>query len=170
MVAYATVFGVSAGRLGNVIAEPDIWLSESEQAVWRRLLAVECRLRERLDQELRDANGVTLGDYEVLVRLSEAPRRELRMSELASLLLISRSGLTRRVDGLVRDGLVARKACPSDGRGALARLTDAGFEVLRDAAATHVAGVRRYLIGAVRSLEGLSDGLARIERALQDGG
>ena len=152
-----------------MIAEPGIWLSHSEQAVWRRLLSVECRLRDRLDQELRSAHGVTLGDYEVLVHLSEAPRRELRMSDLASLLLISRSGLTRRVDGLVGDGLVARKACPSDGRGALARLTDAGFELLSSAAPTHVAGVRRYLIGSLEGLDGLGKALARIERSLEDG-
>ena len=78
------------------------WLSDYEQGLWRRLLAAECRLRERLDRELQETHGLTLGDYDVLVHLSEADGGSLRMSELAERLLLSRSGLTRRVDGLVR--------------------------------------------------------------------
>ncbi len=106
-----------------VVAEPVEWLTHAEQQVWRRLLSVECRLRERLDHELRPSAGLTLGEYEVLVHLSEARRQALRMSELAERLLLSRSGLTRRIDGLVRHGLVARRPCDDDGRGALAELT-----------------------------------------------
>jgi DNA-binding MarR family transcriptional regulator len=150
-----------------VVVDPVLWLTDEEQQVWRRLLVVECRLRERLDQELRTSHGLSLNDYEVLVHLSEAAGGSLRMSDLADRLLISRSGLTRRVDGLVRDGWVIRRACPKDGRGSLAELTPAGLELLRAAAPTHVAGVRRYLIDALDSLEGLSLGLARIEQALE---
>jgi DNA-binding MarR family transcriptional regulator len=149
-----------------VVVEPTLWLTDAEQQVWRRLLAVECRLRERLDQDLRTAHGLSLNDYEVLVHLSEEPDGSVRMSDLADRLLISRSGLTRRVDGLVRDGWVARRACPKDGRGSLAELTPAGLELLRESAPTHVAGVRRYLIDALGNLDGLASGLARIERAL----
>jgi DNA-binding MarR family transcriptional regulator len=156
-----------AGRLHAVVVEPALWLTDAEQQVWRRLLAVECRLRERLDQDLRTSHGLSLNDYEVLVHLSETPEGALRMSELADRLLISRSGLTRRVDGLVRDGWVLRRACPKDGRGSLAELTPAGLDLLREAAPTHVAGVRRYLIDALGSLDGLSSGLARVERALE---
>jgi DNA-binding MarR family transcriptional regulator len=128
-------------------------------------------MRERLDRELQESHGLSLGDYDVLVHLSEAAGRSLRMSELAERLLLSRSGLTRRVDGLVRAGWVERKACPEDGRGSLAVITEQGMHLLRAAAPTHVRGVRRYLIdplGAAdgRGLEGLDLGLAAIEDAL----
>lgn len=144
------------------------WLSDYEQGLWRRLLAAECRLRERLDRELQETHGLTLGDYDVLVHLSEADGGSLRMSELAERLLLSRSGLTRRVDGLVRAGWVERKSCPDDGRGSLAVLTPVGLELLRSAAPTHVAGVRRYLIdplAGIHGLAGLDRGLAAVEEA-----
>ena len=145
------------------------WLNDSEQGAWRRLLAVQCRMRERLDRELQESHGLSLGDYDVLVHLSEAGGRSLRMSELAERLLLSRSGLTRRVDGLVRAGWVERKACPDDGRGSMAVLSDAGSELLREAAPTHVRGVRRYLIdplGDTGGLEALDPGLSAVEKAL----
>lgn len=126
-------------------------------------------MRDRLDRELRAQHTLSLGDYDVLVHLSEAPERCLRMSELADRLLLSRSGLTRRLDGLVREGWVARKACPDDRRGSLAQLTDLGFEVLQLAAVTHVAGVRRYLVdalGPVGGMEALGRGLEPVEQAL----
>jgi DNA-binding MarR family transcriptional regulator len=174
MVANAIVLAGGAGRLAAVVAEPVEWLTPSEQQVWRRLLSVDCRVRERLDRELRGGAGLTLGEYEVLVHLSEAPGQALRMSELAERLFLSRSGLTRRVDGLVRAGLVARRPCDDDGRGALAALTTAGLGSLERAAPIHVAGVRRYLIGPVAgsdgpaALAGLARGLARVERALEE--
>lgn len=149
-----------------VTGEPTEWLSEREQQVWRRLLSVDGMLQDRLDQELRRAHGLTLGDYGVLVHLSEAEDGSLRMSDLAERLLLSRSGLTRRVDRLVRDGLVARRACPDDGRGSMAELTPAGLELLGAAAPTHVAGVRRYLIDALGGVEDLDRGLDRVEQAL----
>ena len=145
------------------------WLNDSEQGVWRRLLAVQCRMRERLDRELQESHGLSLGDYDVMVHLSEAGGRSLRMSELAERLLLSRSGLTRRVDGLVRAGWVERKACPDDGRGSMAVLSEAGSELLREAAPTHVRGVRRYLIdplGETGGFEGLDPGLSAVEKAL----
>lgn len=145
------------------------WLDPAEQAAWRRLLTVESRLRDRLDSELESSHGMSLGDYDVLVHLSEAPGRCLRMSELADRLLLSRSGLTRRLDGLVREGWVARKACPEDRRGTLAEMTDSGLRVLEAAAATHVRGVRRYLVEALEPVGGMSAlgrGLEAVERAL----
>jgi len=153
--------------VGDVMVEPALWLNYEEQKTWRRLLAVECRLRDRLDQDLRSAHGMTLNDYGVLVHLSEAVGGYLRMSELADRLLLSRSGLTRRIDGLVRDGLVIRRACPADGRGSFAELTKAGMDLLQEAAPTHVAGVRRYLIDALGGLGGLNEGLSRVETALE---
>ena len=142
--------------------EPVAWLTGEEQGIWRRLLAAEFQLRDRLDQELRKGHGISLGDYAVLVNLSEAPGWSLRMSDLADRILLSRSGLTRRVDAMAQKGLVTRRSCPADGRGALAELTPAGEELLRQAAPTHVAGVRRYLIDAIGSLEGLASGLEKV--------
>ncbi|HMC38314.1 MAG TPA: MarR family transcriptional regulator, partial [Acidimicrobiales bacterium] len=85
----------------------------------------------------------------------------------ADRLLLSRSGLTRRIDGMVRPGLVERRSCPVDGRGAMAHLTRQGAARLAEAAPTHVAGVRRYLIDTFQGdLGGLSDGLKRIEAEL----
>lgn len=149
--------------------EADLWLTDVEQKVWRQLLWLESRLRERLDDELRCAHGITLGDYGVLVHLSQAGPGGLRMSELALRSLLSRSGLTRRVDALERAGLVERRACPADGRGALALLTALGEQRLEEAAPTHVEGVRRYLIDVVGDVRALGEALGRIEAALDDG-
>jgi DNA-binding MarR family transcriptional regulator len=146
------------------------WLSEAEQAAWRQLLSVQSELRERLDSELRAAHGLSLGDYGVLVHLAEAGPDGLRMSELAERILLSRSGLTRRIDTLTRHGLVARRPCPDDGRGAMALLTAAGAERLAAAAPTHVAGVRRYLIDVLSDLEGLRAGLDLVQAALHKDG
>lgn len=143
------------------------WLTDEEQAVWRELLCVETQLQNRLDQELREAHKLTLAEYAVLVHLSEAGPDGLRMSELAERLLLSRSGLTRRIDSMVRAGLVERRSCPADGRGAVASLTPDGATRLEEAAPTHVAGVRRYLIDALGGdLSGLAAGLARVQAAL----
>lgn len=137
------------------------WLDDRQQQMWRRLLTVHARLVARLDQELQATQRLNIGDYEVLVQLSESPGRELRMADLASRLALSPSGLTRRIDGLACAGLVSRRACPSDKRGAFAVLTDEGFAVLRRAAATHVRGVRRYVIDALGDA-----GVARLGAAL----
>ncbi|MGH9076459.1 MAG: MarR family winged helix-turn-helix transcriptional regulator [Acidimicrobiales bacterium] len=147
------------------------WLDQEEQSLWRALVAVHAHLLARLDEELVAAGGVSLGEFEVMVNLSEAPGRSLRMAELATRLALSPSGLTRRVDGLVRQRMVERRACPSDARGSLAVLTDEGMAQLAVAAPAHVVGVRRYLIdplpGPARA--GLAAGLARIQLALDAG-
>ena len=143
------------------------WLSDDEQVLWRRLLGVQSRLQVRLDEELRQAHGMSLAEYECLVHLSEAGPMGARMSDLADQLLLSRSGLTRRIDAMVRCGLVERRSCPADGRGTYAMLTDLGAKQLAEAAPTHVAGVRRYLIDTFPAdRSALSKGLGRIEDAL----
>ncbi|MDA8045148.1 MAG: MarR family transcriptional regulator [Actinomycetota bacterium] len=143
------------------------WLSDDEQALWRRLLSVEARLQDRLDRDLRAGHGLTLGEYAVLVHVSESGPGGLRMSDLAARLLLSRSGLTRRVDSMVRAGLVERRSCPADGRGAMAQLTPLGQARLAEAAPTHVEGVRRYLLDPLADrLDGLSWGLEEVDRAL----
>jgi DNA-binding MarR family transcriptional regulator len=145
--------------------QPIEWLTDREQDLWRRLLSVQCRLRDRLDQELQSGSGLTLAEYDVLVHLSEAPARSLRMSDLAARLLLSRSGLTRRVDGMVKEGLVVRRPCDDDGRGALAELTPIGMARLEQAAPGHVAGVRRYLLGPVTTSDPMASPASTRRRA-----
>ena len=146
------------------------WLEADEQRLWRAWLRINTRLFARLDAELQAAHDLSMADYEVLVNLSEAPERSLRMAELAERLRLSPSGLTRRLDGLVRDGMVERKKCPSDGRGSLAMLTPDGLALLEATAPTHVAGVRRYFVDPLspteqrelaRSLDVIEDRLAQ---------
>lgn len=121
-------------------------LSAPELAAWRGFLRVHAALVRELDRELEATHGLPLSHYEVLLHLEAAPGNRLRMSELATSVLLSQSGITRLVDRLERDGLVVREACPSDRRGLLARLTDEGLRRLREARPTHLAGIRaRFL-------------------------
>jgi len=122
------------------------WLNDRQQESWRAFLAGSTRLFDQLDRDLRVSAGLSLPEYEVLVRLSEAPRRQLRMAELATSLAHSRSRVTHTVARLERLGAVTRTACPTDGRGVVAELTDHGRELLVAAAPAHVAGVRCYLV------------------------
>lgn len=123
-----------------------IWLDEVEQKAWRSLVVASNRLKAVLDAELAAEHGLAFGDYEVLVVLSEAPDRRMRMSELAEELCLSPSGLTRRLDRLTRAGIVAREQCPADRRGSFAVLTPFGFSRLEAAAPDHVRGVRAHLL------------------------
>ena len=122
------------------------WLDEREQAAWRSLIISSNRLRAVLDAELVAEHHLSFADYEVFVQLSEAPDMRLRMSELAERLHLSPSGLTRRLDRLVRDGSVSREQCPSDRRGSFAVLNTKGLKQLVDAAPTHVRGVRQHFL------------------------
>jgi DNA-binding MarR family transcriptional regulator len=122
------------------------WLDDVEARAWRALVVASTRLKAVLDAELMATHGLSFGDYEVLVVLSESPERRLRMSELAELLALSPSGLTRRLDRLTRDGLVEREQCPFDKRGSYAVLTGDGLARLEAAAPLHVEGVRRHFV------------------------
>jgi DNA-binding MarR family transcriptional regulator len=122
------------------------WLDAEEQQAWRGLVMASNRLLGVLDAELTAQSGLAFGDYEVLVVLSEAPDRRMRMSELAEHLCLSPSGLTRRLDRLTRDGLVAREQCRDDKRGSFAVLSPAGFARLEQAAPGHVGSVRRHFL------------------------
>jgi DNA-binding MarR family transcriptional regulator len=121
------------------------WLDSTELEAWQAFLRASIRLMDRLDAEL-DSHGLSLADYEILVHLSGEAAGELRMTELAARTLVSRSGLTRRLDRLVDSGLVERRNCPTDRRGVFAVLTDDGRRRLKQAAPTHVEGVRRHFI------------------------
>ncbi len=121
-------------------------LSTRELRAWRGLLRVHAALAKALDAELEREHGLPLTSYEVLVVLDDASGRRMRMCDLASSVLLSRSGLTRLVDRLERDGLVVRVACPGDARGAFAKLTPAGRAKLAAARGTHLRGVRRLFL------------------------
>ena len=114
-------------------------------AAWQAFLRASILLMDRLDAEL-DRHGLSLADYEILVNLSSESAGELRMTELAARTLVSRSGLTRRLDRLVESGLVERRNCPTDRRGVYAVLTGRGRRRLEEAAPTHVEGVRRHFL------------------------
>ena len=124
------------------------WLTAEQQQVWRAYLGATHRVREHLDAELRQFD-LDLGEYEILVRLSEAPYRSIRMSELADQVGQSRSRLTHTVTRLETKGLLCRGACPDDRRGVLAALTDEGYAFLEKVAPYHVASVREILVDPV---------------------
>ncbi len=121
-------------------------LGQQELRAWRGLLRTYARLTKALDAELERAHGLPLSSYEVLMVLADAELEKMRMHDLASSILLSRSGLTRLVDRLERDGLLSRETCPSDARGSFACLTARGREMLDAARATHLAGVRAMFL------------------------
>ena len=110
-------------------------------ATWTRFLKAHSAISRRLERDLADEHGLTLSDYDVLVQLSLAPGRSLRPVELARAVLLTRSGITRLVQGLERAGFVERVACPEDARGYLVGLTADGLELIRSARETHLEGV-----------------------------
>jgi DNA-binding MarR family transcriptional regulator len=119
---------------------------ESEIRTWIRFLATHSAITRELEARLMGAHGLTLSDYDVLVQLARAPERKLRNIDLAKAVVLTRSGVTRLVDGLEKDGLVARSSCPSDKRGTFVALTDVGLERLRTATGTHIAAVRELFV------------------------
>jgi len=122
------------------------WLDEPQQHVWRSFLGATTLLMDRLDRDLRAAHDLSMPEYEILVRLSEAPDRSIRMAELAAQIMHSRSRVTHTIARLERKGIVERVQAVGDGRGVTAVLTDHGFSVLEEAAHTHVRGVHAYLV------------------------
>jgi len=142
------------------------WLNVGEQAVWRVFLESHQMFFDQIGRELQQESGMPHTYYEVLVRLSEAPGRRLRMSELADRSQSSRSRLSHAVSRLEESGWVRREACPSDARGAEAVLTDEGFAALEAAAPGHVESVRRHLFDPL-SPEQVRQ-LGEISRVLSD--
>jgi DNA-binding MarR family transcriptional regulator len=121
------------------------WLGQAEQRAWRAFLGASKLLFEALDRQLQRDAGIPHAYYEILVHLSEAPDRRLRMSELAEAALFSRSRLSHAIARLEDSGWVRRQDCPTDKRGQFAVLTDDGFSALAAAAPGHVEAVRTYL-------------------------
>ena len=121
-------------------------LTDCEAAVWIGFLRAHASLVRELDGTLVAEHGLPLSSFEVLIRLSRAPEGRQRMSELAESVVLSRSGITRLVDRLERDGLVERSACASDARGSFAVITPAGRQRLDEALGTHVRDLRRRFL------------------------
>lgn len=122
------------------------WLSADEQRSWRAWLAASMLLQDRLTRDLQSQHGLTMADYEILVRLSEVPERRMRMSELAEVTLSSRSRLSHQIDRMEKAGFVERQLCEDDRRGAFAVLAEKGWTTLVEAAPDHVASVRTNLV------------------------
>jgi DNA-binding MarR family transcriptional regulator len=109
---------------------------------WRGFLLSHAAITRELDADLVARHGLTSRDYEAMLFLAHEPDRNLPMSELARRTMLTRSGVTRLVDGLTRSGLVERVSCPNDARVSYAQLTDAGYQRLREAGRTHAEGIR----------------------------
>jgi DNA-binding MarR family transcriptional regulator len=151
------------------IASPG--LEGAALSAWRSYLQSHALILRELDADLLAAQGMTTRDYQVLLYLSKEEDRRLAMSALAERTMLTRSGITRLVDGLVSSGLVERIACPSDARVSYAQLTDAGYEKLREAGCTHIAGIRRLFLEHYSEDEvaQLADLLGRLPGAFVEG-
>jgi len=156
---------VSHAEAGTVShAEARAVLRGEQLRPWRLFLRAHSVLTRQLEAELLAEHDLPLASYDVLVQLAEAPGRRLRMTDLAERVLLSRSGLTRLVDRLEREGMVERVACPSDARGTFTVLTPAGLARLRDAAPTHLRGVSEHVLSRLEAteLEALAAVLAKL--------
>lgn len=135
-----------------------------ELAAWRAFLTAHARITDVLARELREGTGLPLTWYDVLVQLSEAEGRRLRMQELADRVLLSKSGLTRLIDRMEQEGYVSRYPCEDDRRGTWAQMTEAGYETIRAAAPTHLAGIAEHFAAVLEGDEAevLADALGRV--------
>lgn len=136
-------------------------LSDREMRAWQALLHAHHEVTRLLDADLRREHGLSFERYDVLLRLGRAPDASLRMSDLAERVMAPPSTLTRRVDRLVRDGLVSRDRRPTDSRVVVVRLTEEGRHLLRRAARTHLRGIRQHFTGRLtdRQLDEVAGGL-----------
>ncbi len=146
------------------------WLSEREQQFWRGWIATSMLLPEQLNRDLHEQHGLTGTDYQILVELSEAPDRRMRMSTLADHTLLSRSRLSHQIDRMTKAGLVVREVCDDDGRGMFAVLTDLGWDTIVAAAPDHVASVRRHLLDRLttQEFEAFGQACIKVADALRD--
>jgi DNA-binding MarR family transcriptional regulator len=131
---------------------------------WRTFLYAHAHVRRQLERELQAEEGMSMGEYEVLLLLAYSPERRQRMSDLAASLVLSRSGATRLIDRLEADGLVERISCATDRRGQWAQLSDAGYQRLRSASPTHLRGIAEHFIDRIppEELDALNATLHRV--------
>jgi DNA-binding MarR family transcriptional regulator len=139
-------------------------LSDQELRAWRGLLRAHSFLSKALDADLEAQHGLPLTSYEVLLHLADAADHRIRMHDLAERVLLSRSGLTRLIDRMERDGLIRRETCPSDARGSFAVLTDEGRTMFAKARSTHLAGIRALFLDrfSPAELDALADAWERV--------
>ena len=144
------------------------WLSPTEMKAWRRYILASRRLMDVLEADLGE-HGLSMPDYEILVQLSEAPDRKMRMSELAANALLSRSRLSHRMKVMEKAGWVKREACPVDKRGYFAVMTPKGWKAIVAAAPDHVASVRSRFVDhlSVQEQEVLAGIFSRIEESFR---
>jgi DNA-binding MarR family transcriptional regulator len=142
-----------------------IRVTTREQRAFVGLLRAHASTTRRFSAELETSHGLTLNDYEVLLRLAHAPDRMMRRVDLAHDVLLTPSGITRLLEGLERCGYVERAKCESDARVTYARLTDSGYEKLRSASSTHLEGIRSHFAERFSKdeLEALRELLGRLE-------
>ncbi|MEU7763844.1 MarR family transcriptional regulator [Nocardia sp. NPDC049190] len=152
---------------GHTVVEPR-WLTPAQQRAWRAYTDGHLRLMTALNRQLQRDSDLSLAEYRILVLLSEAPDRSLRMSELADGVLSSRSRLTHQIRRLEAQHMVRRNTCLEDGRGVLAELTDEGMRRLEAAAPGHVEAVRRDFIDLLTpaQLEAISDVFGRVDKEI----
>jgi DNA-binding MarR family transcriptional regulator len=145
-------------------------LSASEEAAWRAVMRIVKVLPRHLDSDLVRGAGLTASEYTVIMHLSEAPNRELRMADLASSTDLSASRMTRLVDDLQARGLVTKKASASDARGNVARLTPRGMTKLKGAWPVHLASVRRRFFDSMdaTAVDRVGKALAEVADHLED--
>ncbi len=150
-------------------AEEPRWLTDEEQRTWRAYMHAATLLEDHLDRQLQRDAGMPHVYYGLLVQLVEAPRRRLRMTELAMNAKITRSRLSHAIARLEKNGWVRREDCPSDRRGQFAVLTDEGHEMLRQAAPGHVSAVRQAFFDRLtpEQHQALGDAMRVIAEGLQ---
>ncbi|MCU0299623.1 MAG: MarR family transcriptional regulator [Candidatus Nanopelagicales bacterium] len=142
------------------------WLSPTQQRYWRAWIAGNLLLPDALGRDLVEQTGLSMADYEIMVRLSESEDHRVRMSDLAELTLSSRSRLSHQIDRMHRAGYVDRQKCDDDRRGFFAVLTDKGFDTLKAAAPIHVESVRQRIVDVLTPEEFAE--LGRITEKLLD--
>lgn len=145
------------------------WLTPAEMKAWRGFISSSTDLVRAIEKDL-EPFGLDGGDYQLLAMLSDAPGHRMKMCDLASVLRLSRSGLTRRMEGVVKAKYVARVRDETDGRAAFAQLTPQGFELLKRAAPEHLKSVRRLMIDQLTDAEvkAIGSAFAKIGKTLRD--
>lgn len=135
-------------------------LSDDEQGLWRAWLTTSRAVLSLVDNDLKSTCAISLGDFELLSRLAEAPQYRMRMSDLAEALVISRSRLTHQVDRLTRLGLVDREFCDDDRRGVHACVTPRGIQRLGEAIPVHAESLQRHFLERLNTRD--TQALARV--------
>lgn len=145
------------------------WLTPAEESAWRKYIVASRRLYEALDEDLAP-HGLSLSDYEILVHLSDAKDRSLRMSDLADKTILSRSRLSHRIKYMEGKGWVERQKCDSDRRGTWAVMTTKGWNAIVKAAPDHVASIRNRFIDQISKADqaNIASAFEKVEKTLRE--